>query len=55
MAAISKTPMIAACTLESLALALQDAAELGILPSSTLGLAHLVPYQNRKKAALLKR
>jgi len=54
LAAISKTPMIAACSTESLALALSDAAELGLLPSSTMGMAHLVPFQNTKKAALYK-
>lgn len=51
LAAVSKTPKLAACTLESIALAVQEAAELGILPSAVNGMAHLVPYQNRKKAA----
>ena len=52
LAAVSKTPRIAACSIESIGLAVQEAAELGILPSGAGGLAHLVPFNNGKKRAL---
>lgn len=53
LAAVSKTPRIAACSIESIGLAVQEAAELGILPSGAGGLAHLVPFNNGKKARAL--
>lgn len=52
--AIVANPLIAACTGQSLITAAMHAAELGILPSSVLQLAHFVPYKNNKLAAAWK-
>jgi recombination protein RecT len=46
-AAISRQPLLASCTRESLYLALTNCGQLGLEPN-LLGSAYLVPYRNRK-------
>jgi recombination protein RecT len=49
LAAASRNPRLLECTPASIVLAMRQAAELGLEPSSGLGEAYLVPYKNNKK------
>ena len=47
IAAASRTPQLLNCTPQSLALAVMNAAQLGLEAGSPLGSAYLVPYRNK--------
>jgi recombination protein RecT len=48
ISAVSRTPLLAECTLPSVFLAAVQCAELGLEPNTPLGLIYLVPYWNGK-------
>lgn len=47
LVAYNKTPKLRECTMESLFLAIMQAAELGLEPGGALGHAYLVPYKDQ--------
>jgi len=46
IAALTKSPDLAKCTIESLLMALAACSELGLEPNSPLGHAYLIPFEN---------
>lgn len=48
LSAASRTPALLDCTPESILLAVMQCAQLGLEPNTPLGLAYLLPYDNRK-------
>lgn len=48
LSAASRTPALLDCTPESILLAVMQCAQLGLEPNTPLGLAYILPYENRK-------
>lgn len=54
LAAVSKTPNLIRCTIQSVAQAFMDCAALGLEPNTPLGLAYVIPYNVFDKAQKTK-
>lgn len=52
MAAVTRRPELLKCTPHSIMLALQDAAYYALEPNPVLGLAYIVPYENKQKGTM---
>lgn len=50
--AFYKNPKLAECTPESIMVACQQSAELGLLPNTALQHAHWIPYRNNKRGVV---
>jgi recombination protein RecT len=48
LSAASRTPALLDCTPQSILLAVMQCAQLGLEPNTPLGLAYILPYENRK-------
>lgn len=52
LAAVSRTPALQQCTMQSLAMTMMQSAELGLEIGSAVGEAYAVPFRNNKKGVM---